>query len=508
MKRLSLFFVLLFAFCMANAQERYLDEVFTNVKVTADQTYGVNATILLLQQAGQAVPQPLKVDIYEPEGDTETNRPLVIMFHTGNFLPPQVNGGCTGTNKDADLVEMAKKLARRGFVAACASYRLGWDPINSNPDVRVYTLINAAYRGVQDSRTAIRYFKKTVAEAGNPYGIDPNKIALWGNGTGGYITYASATLDTITDTWIPGKFVTPAGPMVIEQFNGNVEGTTFGVIPPTGVPGLPFPGGDTLCYPNHIDYDDEFQLSVSVGGALGDSSWITPGDVPMIGCQVTTDPFAPYLNGIVLVPPPVNLPVVDVSGSGVAIPIADAEGVQAPIDHPFIDPISTYVNSVNGGVAGLFPFFSSDPTEGSPWNYSASISPYGVPNVPPCDTNSVGPKLVIDSIIGYFAPRACLALDLGCNMFGYSATNDRLDAAQVGLEISPNPAAEFVRFKTASEFPIQHIYVYDVNGRLVKAHTNIKQDVFNMQRNSIAQGTYFAKVMFENGFVTQQIMFR
>lgn len=228
----------------------------------------------------------------------------------------------------------------------------------------------------------------------------------------------------------------------------------------------------------------------------------------MIGCQVTTDPFAPYLTGIVLVPPPVNLPVVEVSGSGVSIPIAAAEGVQAPIDHPFIDPISTYVNSVNGGVPGLFPFFSSDPTEGSPWNYSAAISPYGVPNVPPCDTNSVGPKLVIDSIIGYFAPRACLALDLGCNMFGYSATNDRLDAAQVGLEISPNPASEFVRFKTASEFPIQHIYVYDVNGRLVKAHTNIKQDVFNMQRNSLAQGTYFARVMFENGFVTQQIMFR
>jgi Secretion system C-terminal sorting domain len=487
------------------AQVRYLDEVFTDVKVTPDQTYGINATILLLGPLGQAVPQSLQVDIYEPEGDTETSRPLVIMFHTGNFLPPQVNGGCTGTNKDADLVEMAKRLARRGFVAACATYRLGWDPINSNPDVRVYTLINAAYRGVQDSRTAIRYFKKTVAEAGNPYGIDPNKIALWGNGTGGYITYASATLDTVTDTWIPGKFVTTAGPMIVEQINGNVEGTTVGVVP-NGVP-LPFPPGDTLNYPNHVGYDDDFQLSVSIGGALGDSSWIDANDPPMIGMQVTTDPFAPYLTDIVLVPVG-NLPVVEVSGSGVVIPIAYVDGTQAPIDHPFNDAISLHAMDASNGVPGLYPFYSSDPTENSPWNYAASLNPYNLPTSPNCDTNSVGAKVFIDTIIRYFAPRACLALDLGCNLDCCSSTHDLLDAAQVGLVISPNPASEFIRFKTESGFPIEHIYVYDINGRLVKGHTNVNSSLFTMQRNSLAPGSYFAKVMFKNGFVTQQVMFR
>ncbi|MCU0348173.1 MAG: T9SS type A sorting domain-containing protein [Saprospiraceae bacterium] len=507
MKKLLPIIAMFLAVSTTFAQVRYLDETFTSVKVTNDVTYGVNATILLLGSAGQAVPQPLQMDIYEPEGDTETARPVVIMFHTGNFLPPQVNGGCTGTRKDADLVEMAQRLARMGYVAVCASYRLGWDPVNTNPDVRVYTLINAAYRGVQDSRTAIRFFKKSVAENNNPYGIDPNKIALWGNGTGGYITFASNTLDTITDTWIPGKFVTAAGPMVIEQFNGNVQGTTVGVIPPTGVPGLPFPPNDTLCYPNHVGYTDNFQLSVSIGGALGDSSWIDPSDPPMIGMQVTTDPFAPYENGIVLVPPPVNLPVVDVSGSGVAVPIAFSEGVQGPIDHPFIDPVSMQAMSASGGIPGLYPFFSSDPTEGSPWNYAGSLNPYNLMTSPNCDTNSVGAKVFIDTIMHYFAPRACLALDLGCNLDGYSATNDVLDAAQVGLLISPNPASEFVRFKTETEFPIEHIYVYDATGRLVKAHTNVDSNQFTMQRNSLVPGNYFAKVMFKNGFVTKQVMF-
>lgn len=99
-------------------------------------------------------------------------------------------------------------------------------------------------------------------------------------------------------------------------------------------------------------------------------------------------------------------------------------------------------------------------------------------------------------------------MNLGCNLSGISAIEDKLDAAQVGLAISPNPASEVVRFKTNTEFPIEHIYVYDLQGRLVKAHTNVQSSQFTMQRNSLASGNYFAKVMFKNGFVTQQVMFR
>lgn len=504
MKKISLFFLCLFTLSALNAQERYLNEVFANVKVTADQTYGVNATVLYIAQLMQAVPEALKLDIYEPEGDTETSRPLVIMFHTGNFVPPQFNGGCTGTRKDADIVEMAKRLARMGYVVASADYRLGWDPTNTSQTTRVYTLINAAWRGVQDANTAVRFFKKTADVGGNPYGIDPSKIALWGNGTGGYISYAAATLDTITDTYLP-KFVTPQGPMVLDFLSGNVGGTTVGINP--GIPGLPFPPGDTLCYPNHVGYSNAVQLSVSVGGALGDTSWIDANDPPMLGMQVTTDPFAPYGVGDVVVPPPFNLTVVEVMGSGASIPSAYRVGSQAAIDHPFIDPVSVHAQSVNGGYAGLYPFFSTDPTEGSPWNYAGSLNPYNLPTSPNCDTNSVGAKVFIDTIMTYFAPRACLALDLGCNLTGYSATNDLLNAAEVGLVIAPNPASEVVRFKTANEFPIEKIYVYDLQGRLVKATMDVEASQFTMQRNGLAPGTYFAKVMFKNGFVTKQVMF-
>lgn len=503
MKKISLLFLFCLGVFMLNAQERYIDEVFTDVKVTADVTYGVNATVLYLQLFQQAVPEALKVDIYEPEGDTATARPLVILFHTGNFIPPQFNGGCTGTRKDQTTVELAKRFARMGYVAASASYRLGWDPTNTSQTVRVYTLINAAYRGVQDSRTAVRYFKKTVAEDGNPYKIDPNKIMLFGNGTGGYITYASATLDTITDTWIP-KFVTPQGPMVNEIINGDVNGVKFGVTP-FAIP--PFPANDTLCYPNHVGYSSNFQLSVSLGGALGDTSWIDANDPPMIGMQVKTDPFAPYGIGDVVVPPPLNLTVVEVMGSGVAIPIANQKGTNDPIKHPFIDPVSVHAASVNGDIAGLYPFFSNDPTEGSPWAFNSSLEPYGITGSN-CDTAYyTGAKPFLDTIMTYIAPRACLALNLGCNLFGFSATEEPLDAATIGLKISPNPASDVIRFLTADEFPIDHIYVYDLSGRLVKAHTDIHFNQFTMLRNSLAPGIYVAKVMVKDGFVSQKIMF-
>jgi carboxylesterase type B len=82
-----------------------------------------------------------------------------------------------------------------GYVVASCDYRLGWNPVATTQEERVNTLINAAYRGVQDCRTAVRFFRKSQAENGNPFGIDPWRIGVWGQGTGGYIAFAAATIN-------------------------------------------------------------------------------------------------------------------------------------------------------------------------------------------------------------------------------------------------------------------------------------------------------------------------
>ena len=74
-----------FLVCLtAGAQTRYLDEVFSDVTVTSDIQYGTNITVITALQGLPPAPQPLVLDLYEPTGDTETSRPLLMMFHTGN----------------------------------------------------------------------------------------------------------------------------------------------------------------------------------------------------------------------------------------------------------------------------------------------------------------------------------------------------------------------------------------------------------------------------------------
>ncbi|MCB9342659.1 MAG: T9SS type A sorting domain-containing protein [Lewinellaceae bacterium] len=499
---------LLLLFCLATAvsvsaqNRRYFDEVFANVKVSADITYAVNATVLYLAPPpnglGQAVPEALKMDVYEPEGDVETSRPLVILMHSGNFLPPQVNGGCVGTRKDASDVAMATRLAKMGYVVAVADYRLGWNPIAGTQTERVYTLINAAYRGVQDSRSCVRFFRKDIA-GGNNYKVDDTKITLWGVGTGGYIAAASATLDTITDTYIP-KFVTPNGPMVLEFLSGDVNGTKVGVCPP-GL-GLPYPDGDTLCYPNHVGYSSDFALAVNLGGALGDTSWIEANEIPIISFHNPTDPFAPCETGIVLVPPPVNFPVVEVTGSCGFQPILNAVGNQsAMVNANFSDALSVHAKSINGNIEGFYPFFGND---SSPWAFSASSNPYGLTSDPMCETLAASHTAYIDTIMRYFAPRACAVLGLSadCALVG---TKD-LNPAQVGLSAIPNPSASDFILKSDAQFVMQNIEIVNLAGQRVAYFENVNNNVFEVKRSNLAPGVYFARVLFKEGISTQKLI--
>lgn len=110
-----------------------------------------------------------------------------------------MNQTTSGTRGDSINVEIATRLAKLGYAVAICSYRLGWNPTAPTQPERALGLIQAAYRGVQDARTAVRYFKRSVAEQGNPFSVDTSRIVLWGEGTGGYVTLATATLDNFNE---------------------------------------------------------------------------------------------------------------------------------------------------------------------------------------------------------------------------------------------------------------------------------------------------------------------
>ena len=69
-----------------------------------------------------------------------------------------------------------------GYVAASISYRLGIDNVF---DLET-SLQESVLRGVHDAKAAVRYFRRTHAEDGNPWGIDPARIVLGGSSLQGH----------------------------------------------------------------------------------------------------------------------------------------------------------------------------------------------------------------------------------------------------------------------------------------------------------------------------------
>lgn len=511
-----LFLILLISSYCASAQKRYFDPMFNKVTVTGNIIYGANATILTIADTSikQAVKQPLTLDLYTPEGDVATDRPLILYFHTGNFLPFPQNLSTSGTKRDSTCVDICTKLAKLGYVVASVDYRLGWNPTAGDKTTRVFTLINAAYRGVQDARTCIRYFKKSVNENGNPYGIDPSKIVLWGQGTGGYVTLTATALDSYSKivTASNGKFTTTIGgqpvPMVLTSVNGDIYGTSVGIVPAAGYP-PPFTPGDTLCYPNHVGYDSDFALSVNMGGAIADTAWIDPGQAPIIAIQCPYDPSTPYKEGIVIVPIPGNpLDVVEVQGSYLATKLSTQYGNNASFSNIiFNDPVSVSAKLKSDGIPGLFPIYGNAGVgDSSPWDFWAPTNPNNLYGLATNSTMSAAKgRAFIDSIITFYKYRACYALNLAdCNTV---ATKEVLTDNQIGLEIGPNPSHSIINISTDAKYPIESAYLYDIKGNLVKAKTSINSNQYTLERFSLPVGNYFVNLHFKDGIITKQISF-
>ena len=135
----------------SNSQNRYLDEVFSSVQITDSVMYAQNVSIEpMLIGLGPSL-MPIYCDIYEPVGDTLTERPVIILAHTGSFLPPVANGQATGSMKDSSIVEQCKRWAKKGYVAVAMTNRLGWNPTSTDQNVRTSTFCKLHER-IQDAK--------------------------------------------------------------------------------------------------------------------------------------------------------------------------------------------------------------------------------------------------------------------------------------------------------------------------------------------------------------------
>lgn len=132
----------------------------------------------------------LKMDIYMPDQliDPVAQRPLIVMVHGGSFM--------AGTRQEMAYLSM--EMARRGFVTATITYRLGWgcgatDALGIcltcgglDGNLRV-----AIYRAAQDARAAIRHL---AAEA-DTYAIDTSMVFIQGTSAGAITAMHTAFWD-------------------------------------------------------------------------------------------------------------------------------------------------------------------------------------------------------------------------------------------------------------------------------------------------------------------------
>ncbi|MEP7168197.1 MAG: T9SS type A sorting domain-containing protein [Bacteroidota bacterium] len=503
--------VFIFSIVQLNGQ-RFLSEVFPSVIKTQNVTYASNFSIL----TGAPVLENLMMDVYEPGGiaDPMLHRPLIILMHPGSFLPAYINMAPTGSRNDSAIVEMCNRFAKRGYVVAAISYRLGSNPFATGPnlDIRKGTFIEAIYRAEQDAKCCVRYFREDEATT-NAFKIDSNKVILGGTGSGGFVSLSYATLNNYAKIALP-KFLssntigapynyTSGQPYVNIAKQGDFDG---------------YGGNASFNFPNNSPgHTNNVHFVFNIGGALCDSSWIDPGNVPMVAFHVVGDPYTPYTNGLELVPSTGDT-LMQVSGSYDFLHFADFAGNNnCFINAGFSDPYTQHANSLNNGNDGLFPFATIPSAQISPWEWYDSLATVagaqaaGVINGGAIFHNAVldNPGMsktkalaYIDTIMGYLNPRIvyCLNLVTGINV-QESMTNS--------LDIYPNPSANYFLIKSENQHElISSIDVCDITGKSMFQIENINNAIYMISRKDIAPGIYILKIQLKKNLVIRKIILR
>jgi hypothetical protein len=236
----------------AQCGQRYKDMIFSQVTKTSNVTYSTSNSTTL------------KMDIYEPTGDTASLRPLIILAHGGSFY-----GG--SKTQDATVVTLCNNFAKRGYVTASIDYRLG-DAIQMYLDSSY--AVETVLKALSDGKSAIRFFRKDAATT-NTYKINPNTIFVGGNSAGAVLYMHSIYVDSLGE-------LTPFLQNIINQ-NGGFEGNS---------------GND--------GYSSEVNALVNLAGGINVPEFVGPNSKPSVNFQGTLDNTVPYqcdypLNGAVKV---------------------------------------------------------------------------------------------------------------------------------------------------------------------------------------------------------------
>jgi len=291
---------------------------------------------------------------------------------------------------------------------------------------------------------------------------------------------------------------------VEEAVLGNIDGTSYGIVPPNYPQDL-YPEGDTLCYSNHPGYSSAVNMAISMNGGLVDTSWVNEGEPALIGIHAIPDSLRPYVScGVSSVPgsDPSTMPLMVDCGTRIVVERTNLlgnnsafEGLQFPGD------FSDLAHTRSVGVDGVFPF-ESIPffplLTDSPWQWWSDDFASGSPS-------ATTAKLTLDTILAYVAPRICLQLGLSCAL-----TNEIVElpsAPGAGtLIIVPNPSTGWFEVSLpalASKPGV--LQISDMHGRVVWQQTT-KDAKEQVDLSFLPAGLFVVKWVIDNYLYTGKLI--
>ncbi len=252
--------------------QRYDSQIFETITITKEVRYGANVTL-------NGATTALFMDIYQPENDTEINRPLIVLAHGGSFI----------SGDKSDLTETASFLAKAGYVVASINYRL----LDVTPTQLAFK--QAVINAVVDMKAAVRFFHKDAGTT-NTYKINPNTIFIGGYSAGAITALHYAYVNS------ESELTTIGGSTFVDYVNskGGLVGGS---------------GNET--------YSSQVKGVINISGALFNKNFINSNEPTLYSIHGSDDSVVPYLNGIV------NSTGISTDGSGVLHPYATSIGLSS-----------------------------------------------------------------------------------------------------------------------------------------------------------------------------------
>lgn len=384
-------------------------EYFSGITLEEGVTYGENVQPTLFDPTNIAT---LKMDIYEPENDTAALRPLIIWAFGGAFV--------AGDRKSPDIIILSGTFAQAGYVSIAIDYRLSSGLIFNGSPTNGY---RAVFKAMHDMKAAIRFIRKSIAEEGNPYRIHPDHIYVGGVSAGAFTALHTAYLDE------PGEI--PAEILADTAAIGGLEGLS-------GTPG----------------YSSAVNGVINLCGALGDTTYMQAGDVPIVSLHGTEDETVPYGSEVIGLFD-INLPV-DGSAS------IHERGLNLGMNTKFY----TWQN------AGHTPFVSS--------------------------------SAYMDTTVTFVRD---FLLDLVCDFNTVSIVEQ--DTKDWQVRLSPNPASEglTVLLGNAPSHSTWTLQLLNINGQIVREEQS-QADSYYLARENLSAGMYLLRLQNGQQQVVRKVVFK